>query len=96
MFTIVTKTTERVKGQYPPEVGNLVGIFGLKRADASYGIITEVYAFDEATGYYDVKVVWYATNKKRRSHPENKRSNAARRVVACDTMDAINKHYAEA
>jgi hypothetical protein len=97
MNTFIETTTEQVRGASAPEVGNTVGVlFGLHRDDADLGIITDILAYNEDTGRYDVRVAWYASKKRRRARPENKRHNAARRVAIIDRMDAINQHYAEA
>ena len=96
MFQKLDATQDQVKGEYPPEIGNLVGVFGLTYPGASYGIITNVYAVNEETGAYDVRVVWYAKASRKRARNENKAHNATGRIVAQDTMDTVNQHYQEA
>jgi len=96
MNQVLTQTTEKIRGQYDPEVGNMVGVFGLTHPGAAYGIISEVYAHDEETGAWDVRVTWYAPKTARkRSHAENKKHNATGRIVARETLDAI-EHAMEA
>lgn len=93
MNQVLARTTETIKNAVP-EVGNLVGAFGLTYPGAAYGIIAEVVEVD---GAHLVNVTWFAPKTTRkRAHQEAQRSNAARRVAVCDRLDAINKHYQEA
>lgn len=97
MNQALTKTTEAVSHpEYPPEVGNMAGTFGLTYPGAAYGTIYEVDDSDSFIGTYLVKVTWFAPKATRkRAHQENQRSNAARRVAVNDRMKVVNQHYQE-
>jgi len=97
MNQVLTKTTETIAHpEYPPEVGNMTGIFGLTYPGAAYGIVTEVDDSQAFIGVYLVKVTWFAPKRTRkRAHQENQRSNATRRVAVCDRLAVVNQHYAE-
>lgn len=91
---VLTKTVERIKTTETPEIGNMVSIFGLHRDGAAYGIVTAILAHDEDGNAWDVKVTWFAPRiTRKRARQENKNHAAARRVLAADTMDAVNVHY---
>ena len=81
---------------YPPEVGNMAGIFGLTFPGAAYGIVTEVDDHFSFIGQYVITVAWYGQKvTRKRAHQENQRSNAARRIAVCDRMDVLNKVEAQ-
>jgi len=97
MNQVLTKTQEAIAHpEYPPEVGNMTGIFGLTYPGAAYGTLTEVDDSQAFIGVYLVKITWFAPKRTRkRAHAENKNHQAARRIVARETLDAI-EHAMEA